>query len=195
MWASTEPCSSPAPPQVSAEPPRTGDRSWHGPLMRTPPDRLIGLADISSRCAVSPSVWVSQMGSAHCLITDRAKTTNPIQFQCRPPSSAPRSPPRARGLRHHGGCPCPPHGGHAQSRCRANERDCRRLDGCKQRYGPVEGPLRHRREGPFRAQDAGRGDWIRTSDLLNPIQVRYRTALRPGGSAAECTRYGNMPAL
>ena len=25
----------------------------------------------------------------------------------------------------------------------------------------------------------GRGDWIRTSDLLNPIQVRYQTALRP----------------
>jgi hypothetical protein len=33
--------------------------------------------------------------------------------------------------------------------------------------------------GPFRAQNRGRGDWIRTSDLLNPIQVRYRTALRP----------------
>ena len=40
-------------------------------------------------------------------------------------------------------------------------------------------PLRHRREGPFRAQDRGRGDWIRTSDLLNPIQVRYQAALRP----------------
>ena len=25
----------------------------------------------------------------------------------------------------------------------------------------------------------GRGDWIRTSDPLNPIQVRYQTALRP----------------
>ena len=25
----------------------------------------------------------------------------------------------------------------------------------------------------------GRGDWIRTSDLLNPIQVRYQAALRP----------------
>ena len=25
----------------------------------------------------------------------------------------------------------------------------------------------------------GRGDWIRTSDLLNPIQVRYEAALRP----------------
>ena len=25
----------------------------------------------------------------------------------------------------------------------------------------------------------GRGERIRTSDLLNPIQVRYRTALRP----------------
>jgi hypothetical protein len=25
----------------------------------------------------------------------------------------------------------------------------------------------------------GRGDWTRTSDLLNPIQARYQTALRP----------------
>ena len=25
----------------------------------------------------------------------------------------------------------------------------------------------------------GRGDWIRTSDHLNPIQVRYQAALRP----------------
>ncbi len=25
----------------------------------------------------------------------------------------------------------------------------------------------------------GRGDWIRTSDLLNPIQTRYQAALRP----------------
>ena len=29
------------------------------------------------------------------------------------------------------------------------------------------------------AEDVGRGDWIRTSDLLNPIQVRYQAALRP----------------
>ena len=28
-------------------------------------------------------------------------------------------------------------------------------------------------------RQAGRGDWIRTSDPLNPIQVRYRTAPRP----------------
>ena len=28
----------------------------------------------------------------------------------------------------------------------------------------------------------GRGDWIRTSDLLNPIQVRYQAALRPVGT-------------
>ena len=28
----------------------------------------------------------------------------------------------------------------------------------------------------------GRGDRIRTDDLLNPIQVRYRTALRPDRS-------------
>ena len=32
----------------------------------------------------------------------------------------------------------------------------------------------------FRFYRFGRGDWIRTSDLLNPIQVRYQTALRPG---------------
>lgn len=25
----------------------------------------------------------------------------------------------------------------------------------------------------------GRGDWIRTNDHLNPIQVRYQAALRP----------------
>jgi hypothetical protein len=31
--------------------------------------------------------------------------------------------------------------------------------------------------------DFGRGDWIRTSDLLNPIQVRYQTALRPDRGA------------
>jgi hypothetical protein len=30
--------------------------------------------------------------------------------------------------------------------------------------------------------EGGRGDWIRTSDLLNPIQVRYQAALRPDGS-------------
>jgi hypothetical protein len=29
-------------------------------------------------------------------------------------------------------------------------------------------------------EEGGRGDWIRTSDPLNPIQVRYQTALRPG---------------
>jgi hypothetical protein len=46
-------------------------------------------------------------------------------------------------------------------------------------YTPNERPLRRRREGPFRAQIDGRGDWIRTSDLLNPIQVRYQAALRP----------------
>ena len=27
--------------------------------------------------------------------------------------------------------------------------------------------------------DVGRGDWIRTSDLLLPKQVRYQAALRP----------------
>ena len=29
------------------------------------------------------------------------------------------------------------------------------------------------------ASEVGRDDWIRTSDPLNPIQVRYQTALRP----------------
>ena len=33
--------------------------------------------------------------------------------------------------------------------------------------------------GAIRDQMDGRGDWIRTSDLLNPIQVRYQAALRP----------------
>ena len=32
---------------------------------------------------------------------------------------------------------------------------------------------------PFHAQIVGRGERIRTFDLLNPIQVRYQTALRP----------------
>jgi hypothetical protein len=34
-------------------------------------------------------------------------------------------------------------------------------------------------EASFRAQISGRGERIRTFDLLNPIQVRYQTALRP----------------
>ncbi len=33
----------------------------------------------------------------------------------------------------------------------------------------------------------GRGDWIRTSDLLNPIQVRYQAALRPDRMAHRST--------
>jgi hypothetical protein len=33
--------------------------------------------------------------------------------------------------------------------------------------------------GPFHAQEAGRGDWIRTSDLLTPSQVRYQAAPHP----------------
>ena len=33
---------------------------------------------------------------------------------------------------------------------------------------------------PAGPKGSGRGDWIRTSDLLNPIQVRYQSALRPG---------------
>ena len=34
---------------------------------------------------------------------------------------------------------------------------------------------------PFRYKNemAGRGDWIRTSDLLLPKQARYQTALHP----------------
>ena len=32
---------------------------------------------------------------------------------------------------------------------------------------------------PRRPTNTGRADWIRTSDLLNPIQVRYQAALRP----------------
>ena len=44
---------------------------------------------------------------------------------------------------------------------------------------PSERPLRQCREGPFRARVSGRGERIRTFDLLNPIQVRYQTALRP----------------
>ena len=43
----------------------------------------------------------------------------------------------------------------------------------------MTGPSRIDQEGPFRGQIGGRGDWIRTSDLLNPIQVRYQAALRP----------------
>ena len=31
----------------------------------------------------------------------------------------------------------------------------------------------------FRARMIGRGERIRTFDLLNPIQVRYQAALRP----------------
>jgi hypothetical protein len=31
----------------------------------------------------------------------------------------------------------------------------------------------------FRLQEFGRGDWIRTSDHLHPMQVRYQAALRP----------------
>ena len=43
----------------------------------------------------------------------------------------------------------------------------------------TRGPSGIDSERPFRAQKRGRGDWIRTSDLLNPIQVRYQAALRP----------------
>ena len=35
------------------------------------------------------------------------------------------------------------------------------------------------RRWELRINEYGRGDWIRTSDLLNPIQVRYQAALRP----------------
>jgi hypothetical protein len=92
--------------------------------------------------------------------------------------------PRARRFRHNGGRVRPPHAGHARPRRGAYGGHPRCLEWYDGWYGPNERPLRHRREGPFRAQVSGRGDWIRTSDLLNPIQVRYRTALRPGGSGA-----------
>src|SRR5262245_59873295 len=53
----------------------------------------------------------------------------------------------------------------------------------------------HRRQMPASREDIGkredgRGDWIRTSDPLNPIQVRYRAALRPDrfpNKAAACS--------
>ena len=44
-----------------------------------------------------------------------------------------------------------------------------------------------------RRQIVGRGDWIRTSDPLNPIQVRYQTALRPDPSDYS-TSLGRAPA-
>jgi hypothetical protein len=34
-------------------------------------------------------------------------------------------------------------------------------------------------EAPIGDKEIGRGERIRTFDLLNPIQVRYQTALRP----------------
>ena len=41
----------------------------------------------------------------------------------------------------------------------------------------------------------GRGERIRTSDILLPKQARYRTALRPGaGGAAGCTCSGRSGA-
>jgi hypothetical protein len=43
----------------------------------------------------------------------------------------------------------------------------------------VEHKISERRCGVTLERGFGRGDWIRTSDLLNPIQVRYQTALRP----------------
>ena len=40
--------------------------------------------------------------------------------------------------------------------------------------------IRMMRDMPAReVEENGRGDWIRTSDHLDPIQVRYQTALRP----------------
>ena len=41
----------------------------------------------------------------------------------------------------------------------------------------MSGRIRERRQ--IRREKDGRGERIRTSDLLNPIQVRYQTALRP----------------
>ena len=48
-------------------------------------------------------------------------------------------------------------------------------------------------EPDFRAQRVGRGERIRTFDLLNPIQVRYQTALRPDREWQSTT--GRHPAL
>jgi hypothetical protein len=64
------------------------------------------------------------------------------------------------------------------------------LKGYSEGYRASERPLRHRREGLFRAQNHGRGDWIRTSDLLNPIQVRYQAALRPDRRRSHSLRSG-----
>jgi hypothetical protein len=49
-------------------------------------------------------------------------------------------------------------------------------------------------EGPFPAQNRGRGERIRTFDLLNPIQVRYQTALRPDPAQVYRTAERALPA-
>ena len=41
----------------------------------------------------------------------------------------------------------------------------------------------------------GRGDWIRTSDLLLPKQLRYRAALRPVAKNGKGRGEGNTPGL
>src|SRR3954464_15335437 len=55
------------------------------------------------------------------------------------------------------------------------DRECRR------------GVKRHGEARLFHAQISGRGERIRTFDLLNPIQVRYQTALRPDAKSLPAT--------
>ncbi len=52
--------------------------------------------------------------------------------------------------------------------------------GTRMGTAPNTRPSRKAPGGPFRAQETGRGGAIRTLDLLNPIQVRYQAAPRPG---------------
>ncbi len=57
-------------------------------------------------------------------------------------------------------------------------------------------PIRTTRARSFRceASIAGRGDWIRTSDHLHPMQVRYRAALHPENDLSRfCFRGPNRP--
>jgi hypothetical protein len=42
----------------------------------------------------------------------------------------------------------------------------------------------------WRLECAGRADWIRTSDLLDPIEARYQTALQPADKRNEIKHRG-----
>ncbi len=46
----------------------------------------------------------------------------------------------------------------------------------------MEGPAEKQEATSAVASLSGRGDWIRTSDHLHPMQVRYRAALHPENS-------------